>query len=365
MAQNTDIPETDELSAEEMAIWNQDEDPSFEEIRAALGDDEPEQEEEILEPEAPMEQPEDELSTEDSDIDAEEDETEITPTEDVTDDNQPEADEKPAESKTDEVQRYKVKANGMEFEFSNEELIALAPKAMDYTKKMQEIAPYRKSISALKEAGLSQDDLNLAIDVLKGDKGAFAEVAKRTGIELDTLEMETEETNYVPNQYGKDEHQLAIEDVVNQISIDPEYQITQQVVDSTWDGDSRKFLAEQPQMILGLHNDIKNGVYDKVAPIAFKKKALDGGTKSDLEYYVEAGKEYFANQPASNEPDLTAQANEVNRTIEKNNNVANQSKSRKAASITKSNSGKRDVIDYLDDNDEAFDEWYKNLKANQ
>ena len=364
MAQNTDIPDSNDMSAEEAAIWNQDEDPSFEEIRASLEDDEPnnEPEEVIVEDEIttePMEQPE-----EDSDIDAVADEVEGTPSEDVIPDNQPDDEVvNKAEPKTDVTQTHKVKANGMEFDFSTEELLALAPKAMDYTKKMQEIAPYRKSISALKEAGLTQEDLNLAIDVLKGDKGAFAEVAKRTGIELDTLEMETEETDYVPNQYGKDEHQLAIEDVVKQISIDPEYQITQQVVDSAWDSNSREYLAKDPNMILGLHNDIKNGVYDKVAPMAFKMKALDGGKKSDIEYYVEAGQQFYAND--SKNAELTAQADEVQKVVDKNNNVANKSKSRKAASITKSSAGRKDVVDYLDDNDESFDEWYKNVKANQ
>ena len=368
MDDNIDAP----ISAEEEAIWNQEEDPSFAEIRASLDEDETntggdedesDTEEEVQDEETDEEVDEDNMEQSedsDSDIDVEDEVEDTEETEEVVDTEDDQTDEVETEDETEDetkAQTFKVKANGMEFDFTQEELMQLAPKAMDYTKKMQEIAPWRKTISALKEEGLSEEDLNLAIDVLKGDKDAMAAVMKRTGVEA--LDLDTDIAEYKPNQYGKDASQLAIEDVVNTISADPEYRITQTVVDSTWDNASRNAMAQDPSMISGLHNDIKSGVYDKVAPMALKMKALDGGRQSDLDYYIAAGDQYF------NQVNETANTDNVEVKAERTKTVKQASKKRKAAGITKSKSGQKSVIDYLDDsNDEKFDDWYKKLQAN-
>ena len=352
-------------SAEEEKIWADDAEPDFNELRAAMEADEAaEVTDEVIEENTDEIMEQSEANTEDSNIDAVDETEDTTVVEETVEGQTDETKEVETVTETEQPQKYNVKANNMDFEFTAEELIALAPKAMDYTKKMQEIAPYRKSISAMKEAGFGQDDMNLMIDVLKGNPEAMAEVMKRTGVDVDALDDIDDETKaeYVPNQYGKDEGQLAIEEVVNEISQDEEYVITQRVVDNEWDGNSRTALAENPTMIKGLHSDIKNGIYDKVAPMAFKMKALDGGQLSDLEYYMKAGQEFYANEDNVNA--LQSEADRVKQVEDKNARNANSSKSRKAASITKSNSGKRDVLDYLDDDEESYNEWYKNVTNN-
>jgi len=321
-------------------IWREDDEPSFTEVRNSI----PKEDE--------SEQPEEPAETEDSDekeetVSNDEDEPEV---EEESVEDEPEATEEKPEMKADV---RKIKANGMDFEFTVEELEKLAPKALDYTKKMQEIAPWRKTISALKESGLGENDVNLMIDVLKGDKHAMEEVLKRT--KVDPLDLDTEAKNeYTPNSYGKDEATLAIEDVVKSISSDVEYATTVKVVDELWDSQSRQSMAQDPEMIRGLHEDIKNGVYSKVAPLAEKMKALDGGNRSDLEYYMEAGKRYFESQPQ-----VQPEMKEVQPDRAKQTEIKDMANKRKAASPTKSTAGKRDVIDYLDDNDEDYDTWYK------
>jgi len=345
--------EENSFELEEEKIFNQDEDPSFAELRASIEESSKED----------IEQP-DEDNSRDSDIDTDDVGTgeESEGQEEISNDQASEKDETQDVDTADKVEKYKIKANGMDFEFTTDELVALAPKAMDYTKKMQELSPWRKSISALKEAGLTQEDLNLAIDVLKGDKAAIKEVAKRNELDLDTLAFdEDEQAAYIPTQYGKDDSQLAIEEIVSQISGDPEYAITRQVVDGQWDGKSREILAAKPEMISALHNDIKSGVYDAVSPMAFKLKVLDGGSKSDLEYYIKAGEQYYAGLEQNN---LKNKAEEVNAIENNNAKQADAAKTRKAAGTTKNSAGKKDIIDYLDDDDEKFDEWYKNVTKN-
>jgi hypothetical protein len=57
-----------------------------------------------------------------------------------------------------EVVKRKFKANGQDFEFSDAEIMdqfeGVFGKAMDYTQKMQKMAPYRKMISALEEESI-------------------------------------------------------------------------------------------------------------------------------------------------------------------------------------------------------------------
>lgn len=325
------------------AIWNSTEDPSFTQLRNQAA--------------AEVEQPEDtEIDdSEDSATDDAETEDEIDP--ELESEDEPTDDNKPEQTQDDVTDNavHKVKANGMDFEFTTDELIKLAPKAMDYTKKMQEIAPWRKTISAMKEQGIGEQDVNLMIDVLKGDKNAIAEVLKRTGV--DALELDTDSKDtYAPTQYGKDETLQEIEAIVAEISVDPEYVRTEAVVDQQWDTRSRQAMAQNPSMIRGLHADIKSGTYDKVAPLALKMKSLDGGVKSDIEYYMEAGRQYF--NSVSKTPAPAAQRQE-----EKQRDIQEMANKRKAATPSKTGSGKRDVINYLDDNDEDFADWYKNLQA--
>ena len=383
------------LTPEEEALYNM----SDEELEAAVkaakaGEveiDEPEDldteeveevdgEEEEIEEEEELEQPDEEDSDEDEEGEETEDETEEE-SDDPDGDEEDEPTEESTEDREPEVikpQTYKVKANGTEFEFSVDELTQLAPKAMDYTRKMQEIAPWRKTISALKDNELSHNDVNLMIDALSGDKDAVATLIKKSGV--DALELDTEqEVKYTPKEYGRSEQELAIEDVVGAISKDPEYKITQHVVDSQWDAKSRSTLANKPEYIEGLHADIKSGVFDQVSPMAMKMKVLDGGRKSDIDYYIEAGRQYYAGKQAT-EAAQAQQAQEskaveekllaekeavdgVKQRQEKQKVVRSSAKKRKAAAPTKKAAGKKDVVDYLDESEEAFEDWYKKLQA--
>ena len=382
------------LTPEEEALYNM----SDEELEAAVkaakaGEveiDEPEDldteeveevdgEEEEIEEEEELEQPDEEDSDEDEEGEETEDETEEE-SDDPDGDEEDEPTEESTEDREPEVikpQTYKVKANGTEFEFSVDELTQLAPKAMDYTRKMQEIAPWRKTISALKDNELSHNDVNLMIDALSGDKDAVATLIKKSGV--DALELDTEqEVKYTPKEYGRSEQELAIEDVVGAISKDPEYKITQHVVDSQWDAKSRSTLANKPEYIEGLHADIKSGVFDQVSPMAMKIKVLDGGRKSDIDYYIEAGRQYYADKQVT-EAAQAQQAQEskaveekllaekeavdgVKQRQEKQKVVRSSAKKRKAAAPTKKAAGKKDVVDYLDESEEAFDDWYKKLQ---
>lgn len=313
--------------------------------------------------------------------------------EEVVTDSEPEvevADEEPAEvdeqtentedeelPEITETPVHKFKANGKEYSFTPEEMMEQFPKifgqAMDYTKKTQALKPWRKTIDAIESARLGHDDINLMIDVFKGDKNAIAELIKRTGV--DTLDLDTENSKYVPKDYGRDDTALAIKDIVDEISVDKEYETTHRILSKEWDEKSFSELTRDPELIRLLHVDVKSGMYDKVQPIAEKMKVFDRGRQSDLDYYKAAAQEYFRaeaeterrvkaieDQRLAREAKLARQAEieRVKATQIKQAAVREQAVVRKAAAPVKSNAGtKKTVTDYLDESEEAYDEWYK------
>jgi len=291
------------------------------------------------------------------------------------------------EDETQPVRSYAFKANGKDYEFSSEEIVDQFPKifgkAMDYTKKMQAIKPWRKTIDAMEDAKLNHADVSLMIDVLKGDKDAITEVLKRTG--TDTLELDTEaDSGYEAKDYGRDESALAISDVVDEISKDAEYTTTHNILSKEWDEKSWNTMTEDPNMIRLLHEDVKSGMYGTLQPMAEKLKVFDGGTKADLEYYKLAAQQHFSKeadtkafkvkQDAAKATKLEQKAIQDASDMEetrKSNAKAESSKravakkasaKRKAAAPTKSATANSGVTDYLDESDENFDEWYKNLQ---
>jgi hypothetical protein len=239
---------------------------------------------------------------------------------------------------------------------------------MDYTRKMQQIKPWRKTIDAIEEANLTDKDVNLAIDVLKGDKEAIAELLKRTGV--DALELDVDNATYQPKDYGRNDTELAIKDIVEEISGDKEYPITYDVLEKRWDSKSREAFVKNPEMIKQLHIDVKSGMFDTISPIANKLKVYDSGSKSDLEYYKLAAQQYFE-QSAEDEARLTSQEEKqverekvvrVKEAANKREAVKKASGKRKAAAPTRKSAGANKVVDYLDNSDEVFEDWYKKLQ---
>jgi len=274
------------------------------------------------------------------------------------------------------AQSHSFKANGKDYEFTSEEIVSQFPKmfgkAMDYTKKMQSIKPWRKTIDALQGAELGHEDVSLMIDVLKGNKEAINEVLSRTGV--DTLELNAEDASaYEAKDYGRDEAALAVSDVLKDIQGDTEYATTHSILSDQWDDKSWATVSENPEMIKLLHTDVKSGMYETLQPIAEKLKVFGGESKSDLDYYKEAAQQYYQktnDQKSAQQQKTVVKKQEpvaevkVDRIAEAKSQSSKRAKTktasvkRKAAAPAKSNKADK-VTDYLDESSEDFDSWYK------
>ena len=243
---------------------------------------------------------------------------------------------------------YKIKANGKEFEMTLDELKQTASKGMDYLKKTTALKPYRTMIAAMEENKVSPEDINLLIDLKKGNKEAIAKLIKEN--EVDVYDL-PEANDYKPQEYRQSETALEMKEVLSTISKDAEFSRTSEIY-AAFDDQTKAFLNEDPSRIAGLHNDIKTGVFDKVLPLAEKKAMIDGYNAPFLQYYLQAGQEILN---ANNRPIQTEQKQYV-----PPENRANKI----AAGLPSSRGDKKTVIDYLDEeiSDEDFKEWYSKLQ---
>ena len=288
----------------------------------------------------------------------------------------PEPTEEAADTKSSDSKVHTFKANGIEYTVTEKEMMEKFPtvfaQAMNYTKKMQTIKPWRKTIDAIEQAKVSHEDINLMLDVLNGNKDALSEVLRRTGI--DALDIEAKEDVYVPNDYGRDETAIALQDVINEIKTDPEYARTHKIVGEEWDEASWDTLKARPEDIKLLHIDIKSGMYDLLKPSMERLRVYDNGKHSDLEYYLEAARQYWKGQEQASEvqkmsaqlqavreqQQATRQRVEAEAADRQSRKVA--SNKRKSAGITGTRAGNSGITDYLEASDEDYEAWYAKLQ---
>lgn len=154
------------------------------------------------------------------------------------------------------------RANGKEITPRNvEDVISLMQMGANYTKKMQAMAPMRKIFESINAANISEDDLTFLIDLHKGNKEAIKQLLKKN--EIDTLDLDLDEINYTPNKQNiVSDGDVNFSETLSEIN-DSLPQI-QDILNNKWDVESKKFLLNDPKMMVALHEEIQMGRFEKV-----------------------------------------------------------------------------------------------------
>ena len=246
---------------------------------------------------------------------------------------------------------YTIKANGKEYDMSIDELKQMASKGMDYVKKTTALKPYRTMIAAMEQNGLSAEDINLLIDLKKGNKEAIAKIVSDSKIDVYDI---PDSSDYTPTEYRVQESQLDMKEMVADISKDSEFSRTSDIY-SKLDENSKTAINNSPAMLAGLHQDIKSGLFDQVLPYAEKRAMIDGYSQPFLKYYIEAGSEYLKNVNTQNQIKSQQQI-KATTPINRDNKLA--------ASLPSARADKKTVIDYLDEelSDEDYHAWRSKLQ---
>lgn len=246
---------------------------------------------------------------------------------------------------------YTIKANGKEYDMSIDELKQMASKGMDYVKKTTALKPYRTMIAAMEQNGLSAEDINLLIDLKKGNKEAIAKIVSDSKIDVYDI---PDSSDYTPTEYRVQESQLDMKEMIADISKDSEFSRTSDIY-SKLDENSKTAINNNPAMLAGLHQDIKSGLFDQVLPYAEKRAMIDGYSQPFLKYYMEAGNEYLKNVNTQNQIKSQQQV-KATTPINRDNKLA--------ASLPSARADKKTVIDYLDEelSDEDYHAWRSKLQ---
>ena len=200
------------------------------------------------------------------------------------------------------------KANGKEITpRTPEDVISLMQMGANYTKKMQVMAPMRKIVESLSKAGVNEEDLNFLIDVYKGDKEAIKELLKKN--ELDITDLDLDEVNYKPNKNNiASDEDVSFAETLSDIN--ESIPQIQEILNKTWDAESKRLLLSDPRAMRALHEEIQMGRFEKVQKQLEVEKTF-GRYKDvpDVQAYID-----LVNRMVANEQVNTPKAKETPKT---------------------------------------------------
>lgn len=157
------------------------------------------------------------------------------------------------------------KANGkMITPRSPEEAISLMQMGANYTRKMQELQPYRKVMLMLENNGLMDEGkLSFLIDLEKKNPDAIKKLIKEAGIDPLDINPE-EEVNYQAGNHRVTDAEAAFATELDDLKSTPEGQATLGVIAQTWDAQSKEALFENRGLLQTIQQQRENGIYDRI-----------------------------------------------------------------------------------------------------
>lgn len=370
-AQETDQIDTSEEEQTSEEVASEDEEVTLDEVEpdeeAEAPESTTEESEEEISEDAVADLDEDDVPLEDETLeDAEDtesedtdmvDNTEIADTEEVVETKQ---NDSKKTAKVDFEDAYKrimspFKASKRMMQVNNiDDAISLMQKGADYHSKMKTLSPHLKMISMLEKEGLlDQTKLNNLIDISKKDPKAIAQLIKDSGI--DPLDIDTEEVDYKPNNYGVSDSEFKLNQVLEDIKSSPSFDKTIRIVGKEWDEESKKVISNNPEIISIINEHVFNGVYDKVQSVVDTERALGRLNIPDVAAYKQVA-EHLQQQgdivldgQVNNPPPIS-----VPKTKAKD--AAEIQQKRKAAAATKktTSKAKSGPTSYLNMTDEEF-----------
>lgn len=158
------------------------------------------------------------------------------------------------------------KANGkMITPRSPEEAISLMQMGANYTRKMQELQPYRKVMLMLQNNGLMDEGkLSYLIDLDKKNPDAIKKLVKEAGIDPLDINPE-EEINYQGGSHRVSDAEAAFATELDDLKSTPEGQATLGVISQTWDEASKEALFENRGLLQTIQSQRESGIYEVIS----------------------------------------------------------------------------------------------------
>lgn len=166
-----------------------------------------------------------------------------------------------------------------------DEVIKLMHQGVNYTQKMQAIAPHRKMLTMAQNNGITEDKLSFLIDLDKGDPAAIQKFLKDKAVDPLSIDIESEPT-YREGTHKVSDAEVAFNANLEELSSTPEGKETLQTINSTWDDASKEVLWGEPTLMTAIHAQRANGVYDLITTEMNRRRVL--GTITPETSFIDA-----------------------------------------------------------------------------
>jgi len=207
------------------------------------------------------------------------------------------------------------KANGKDIAPRTvEDVIQLMQMGANYTKKMQSIAPMRKAVESLSNAGIdSEEKLSYLIDLYKGDKEAIKQLLKNN--QIDAMDLDLDEVNYNPNRQNiASDADVKFAETLSDVN---EYlpQI-QNVIDKQWDADSKRIILSDPKALKALAEEIQMGRFEPVQKQLEVERTFGRYQGvSDIQAYIDILNRMSAQEQYQQQMQMQEQARKVSKNV--------------------------------------------------
>ena len=167
------------------------------------------------------------------------------------------------------------KANGKTMQVKSvEEAIQLMQMGANYTRKMQELQPHRKTLLMLENNGLlDEGKLSFLIDLDKKNPEAIKKLLQDANINPLDVDMDKESTYQEGNHKVSDE-EAQFRLVLDELNSNPVGRETLQTINSTWDQASKEVLWKQPEVMNTINAQRENGVYARITTEIDRRRTL-------------------------------------------------------------------------------------------
>ena len=157
------------------------------------------------------------------------------------------------------------KANGKMMQVkSPEEAIQLMQMGANYTRKMQELQPQRKTLLLLENNGLlDEGKLSYLIDLSKGNPEAIKKLIKESNFDVFNADFDKESTYQGGNHTVTDE-EVNFRTTLDELNSNPVGKETLNVISSTWDQASKEVLWSNPEVMVTINAQRESGIYGRI-----------------------------------------------------------------------------------------------------
>lgn len=210
----------------------------------------------------------------------------------MVDEDSPEsgATQEPSEEKAIDYKAFYEKVNSS-FKANNklvelrspEEAIQLMQMGANYTKKMQEMAAYRKQVTMLQKNDLlDEQKLSYLIDLSKGEPEALKKLMEEHS--LDPLDVDMSVPNaYVGGNHTISDNEIRFKDTLDTLTSTPEGQQAVSLINTEWDQASKDALWKDPGIMSVMADHVKSGMYQVISQEIERQRTL-GNVPDDVSF---------------------------------------------------------------------------------